>query len=299
MAPFDQKLVQNATDIERALETLLNRERLADPDLPPDRLVAAMRHGTLNGGKRLRPFLLRETAAMLGTAPELSLAAAVSVELIHCYSLIHDDLPAMDDDDLRRGRPTVHRAYDEATAILAGDALLTLAFAHLGEHGAEDPAIRARLVVELAASAGAGGMVGGQMRDIEGETTHLTQLDIARMQAMKTGALIRAAIRMGAILAGADRDTLGHLTAYAEAAGRAFQLADDLLDVTASTEAMGKATGKDAGRNKQTLVSVLGADAARRHLGDIVHDAITALTPFGPQADTLRAAARYFATREN
>jgi len=299
MAPFDQKLVQNATDIERALETLLNRERLADPDLPPDRLVAAMRHGTLNGGKRLRPFLLRETAAMLGTAPELSLAAAVSVELIHCYSLIHDDLPAMDDDDLRRGRPTVHRAYDEATAILAGDALLTLAFAHLGEHGAEDPAIRARLVVELAASAGAGGMVGGQMRDIEGETTHLTQLDIARMQAMKTGALIRAAIRMGAILAGADRDTLGHLTAYAEAAGRAFQLADDLLDVTASAEAMGKATGKDAGRNKQTLVSVLGADAARRHLGDIVHDAITALTPFGPQADTLRAAARYFATREN
>jgi farnesyl diphosphate synthase len=175
----------------------------------------------------------------------------------------------------------VHRAYDEATAILAGDALLTLAFAHLGEHGAEDPAIRARLVVELAASAGAGGMVGGQMRDIEGETTHLTQLDIARMQAMKTGALIRAAIRMGAILAGADRDTLGHLTAYAEAAGRAFQLADDLLDVTASAEAMGKATGKDAGRNKQTLVSVLGADAARRHLGDIVHDAITALTPFG------------------
>jgi farnesyl diphosphate synthase len=299
MAPFDQKLVQNATDIERALETLLNRERLADPDLPPDRLVAAMRHGTLNGGKRLRPFLLRETAAMLGTAPELSLAAAVSVELIHCYSLIHDDLPAMDDDDLRRGRPTVHRAYDEATAILAGDALLTLAFAHLGEHGAEDPAIRARLVVELAASAGAGGMVGGQMRDIEGETTHLTQLDIARLQAMKTGALIRAAIRMGAILAGADRDTLGHLTAYAEAAGRAFQLADDLLDVTASAEAMGKATGKDAGRNKQTLVSVLGADAARRHLGDIVHDAITALTPFGPQADTLRAAARYFATREN
>jgi len=299
MAPFDQKLVQNATDIERALETLLNRERLADPDLPPDRLVAAMRHGTLNGGKRLRPFLLRETAAMLGTAPELSLAAAVSVELIHCYSLIHDDLPAMDDDDLRRGRPTVHRAYDEATAILAGDALLTLAFAHLGEHGAEDPAIRARLVVELATSAGAGGMVGGQMRDIEGETTHLTQLDIARLQAMKTGALIRAAIRMGAILAGADRDTLGHLTAYAEAAGRAFQLADDLLDVTASAEAMGKATGKDAGRNKQTLVSVLGADAARRHLGDIVHDAITALTPFGPQADTLRAAARYFATRES
>jgi farnesyl diphosphate synthase len=236
---------------------------------------------------------------MLGVAPELSLAAATAVELIHCYSLIHDDLPAMDNDDLRRGRPTVHKAYDDATAILAGDALLTLAFAHLGEHGARDPAIRARLVVELAAGAGVGGMVGGQMRDIEGETTPLDRLGIARMQAMKTGALIRAAIRIGAVLAGASRDTLGHLTAYAEAAGRAFQLADDLLDVTASADAMGKATQKDAALNKQTLVSVLGVDAARRHLGDVVHDAITALTPFGPEADTLRAAARYFATREN
>jgi farnesyl diphosphate synthase len=137
------------------------------------------------------------------------------------------------------------------------------------------------------------------MRDIEGETTPLDRLGIARMQAMKTGALIRAAIRMGAILAGADRDALGHLTAYAEAAGRAFQLADDLLDVTASSATLGKATGKDAGRNKQTLVSILGVDAAHRHLGDIVHDALTALTPFGPEADTLRDTARYFATREN
>ena len=299
MTSFDDTLRTNAAEIERALETLLDTERLNDPDLPPDRLVAAMRHGTLNGGKRLRPLLLRETASMLGVASELSLAAAVSVELIHCYSLIHDDLPAMDDDDLRRGRPTVHKAYDEATAILAGDALLTLSFAHLGEHGAQDPAIRARLVVELAAGAGVGGMVGGQMRDIEGETTTLGRLDIARLQAMKTGALIRAAIRMGAILGGADRDALGHLTAYAEAAGRAFQLADDLLDVTASSEAMGKATGKDAGRNKQTLVSALGVEAAQRHLGDVVHAAITALTPFGDEATTLRAAARYVATREN
>ena len=169
----------------------------------------------------------------------------------------------------------------------------------LGEHGAQDPAIRARLVVELASGAGTGGMVGGQMRDIEGETAPLDRLGIARMQAMKTGALIRASIRMGAVLAGADRDTLGHLTAYAEAAGRAFQLADDLLDVTASTAAMGKATGKDAGLNKQTLVSILGVDTARNHLGDMVHAAITALTPFGPEATTLRQAARYFATREN
>ena len=299
MADFAHLLTQNAAEIERALETLLSLEPLSGPGAPPDRLIAAMRHGTLNGGKRVRPFLLRQTAQMLGVAPELTIAAATAVELVHCYSLIHDDLPAMDDDDLRRGRPTVHKAYDDATAILAGDALLTLAFGHLGEHGAQDPAIRARLVVELASGSGTGGMVGGQMRDIEGETTALDRLGIARMQAMKTGALIRASIRMGAVLGGADRDTLGHLTAYAEAAGRAFQLADDLLDVTASTAAMGKATGKDAGLNKQTLVSILGADAARTHLGDIVHDAITALTPFGPEATTLREAARYFATREN
>src|SRR3569833_2423668 len=261
MAPFDEKLAEHAAEIERALEILLSTERLTGPDVPPDRLIAAMRHGTLNGGKRIRPFLLRQTAEMLGLAPELTIAAAVAVELIHCYSLIHADLPAMDDDDLRRGQPTVHKAYDDATAILAGAALLTRAF--------------------------------------ECEIAPLDRLVIARMQAMKTGALIRTSIRMGAILGGADNDTLGHLTHYAEAAGRAFQIADDLLDVTASAEAMGKATGKDAGLNKQTLVSLLGVEAAQRHLGDVVHDAITALTPFGREADTLRAAARYFATREN
>jgi farnesyl diphosphate synthase len=237
---------------------------------------------------------------MLGVAPELSLPAAVSVELIHCYSLIHDDLPAMDDDDLRRGRPTVHKAYDDATAILAGDALLTLAFGHLAEHGAPgDGVTAARLVIELAAGAGSGGMVGGQMRDIEAEGSMLNETAIARMQAMKTGALIRTAVRMGAVLGGADTDTLGHLTAFAEAAGRAFQLADDLLDVTASTQTLGKATGKDADAGKQTLVARIGVDAARRHLGTIVHDAITALTPFGPEADVLRQTARHFATRES
>jgi farnesyl diphosphate synthase len=300
MTGFDDKLRLNAAEIERALDTLLDAGRLAGPGEPPARLVAAMRHGTLEGGKRLRPFLLRQTAQMLGIAPERSIAAAVSVELIHCYSLIHDDLPAMDDDDLRRGRPTVHRAYDDATAILAGDALLTLAFGHLADHGTGgDGALAARLVVELAAGAGTGGMVGGQMRDIEAESAMLNEIAITRMQAMKTGALIRASVRMGALLGGAGNDALGHLTAYAEAAGRAFQLADDLLDVTASAEAMGKATGKDAEAGKQTLVARIGVEAARRHLGTIVHDAITALTPFGTEADTLREAARYFATRES
>jgi farnesyl diphosphate synthase len=300
MTNFDDKLRQNATEIERALDTQLGAEPLGGPGEPPARLLAAMRHGALEGGKRLRPFFLRQTRAMLGKAAAHSLSAGVCVELVHCYSLIHDDLPAMDDDDLRRGRPTVHRAYDEATAILAGDALLTLAFGHLADHGTNgDGALAARLVVELAAGAGTGGMVGGQMRDIEAETATLNDTAIARMQAMKTGALIRASVRMGALLGGADTDALGHLTAYAEAAGRAFQLADDLLDVTASAAAMGKATGKDAGAGKQTLVARIGVDAARRHLGTIVHDAITALTPFGPEADTLREAARYFATRGN
>jgi farnesyl diphosphate synthase len=300
MGAFTDKLASNAADIEQALDVLLNADRLAGPGQPPDRLIAAMRHGALEGGKRLRPYLLRETAQIFGIAREESISAAVSVELIHCYSLIHDDLPAMDDDDLRRGRPTVHKAFDEATAILAGDALLTLAFGHIAEHGTSgDGALAARLVVELAAGAGTGGMVGGQMRDIEAEGAMLNETAIARMQAMKTGALIRASVRMGAILGSADNDALGHLTAYAEAAGRAFQLADDLLDVTASAEAMGKATGKDAEAGKQTLVARIGVDAARRHLGTIVHDAITALTPFGPEADTLREAARYFATRES
>jgi len=300
MVTFAQSLADNAAAVERALDALLAAPRLSGPGEAPPRLVAAMRHGSLEGGKRLRPFLLRATAGMLGTPPEQTLAAAVAVELVHCYSLIHDDLPAMDDDDLRRGRPTVHKAYDEATAILAGDGLLTLAFGHLAGHGAPgDGAIAARLVIELAAGAGTGGMVGGQMRDIEGETTPLSELGIAAMQAMKTGALIRAAVRMGAILGGAGTDALGHLTAYAEAVGRAFQLADDILDVTASSAAMGKATGKDAGAGKQTLVARIGVTAAQRHLGTIVHDAITALTPFGPEAGPLREAARYVAARES
>ena len=300
MTSFDDKLRRNAGQIERALDTLLTPGRLSGPGEPPARLLAAMRHGALAGGKRLRPFLLRETALLLGVALDNSLAAATAVELIHCYSLIHDDLPAMDDDDVRRGRPTVHRLYDDATAILAGDALLTLAFGHLADHGTGgDAALAARLVVELAAGAGAGGMVGGQMRDIEAEATRLEETAIARMQAMKTGALIRAAVRIGALLGGAGTDTLGHLTAYAEATGRAFQLADDLLDVTASADAMGKATQKDAGMGKQTLVARIGIEPARRHLGTIVHDAITALTPFGPEADTLREAARHIATRES
>jgi len=300
MSALAEHLARNAAEIERGLDALLQADRLSGPGEVPERLRAAMRHGTLAGGKRLRPFLLRESAALFGAAPEKSLAAAVAVELVHCYSLIHDDLPAMDDDALRRGRPTVHKAFDEATAILAGDALLTLAFGHLSEHGAPDaPALALRLVVELAAGAGTGGMVGGQMRDIAGETAGLDEAGIAAMQAMKTGALIRAAIRMGALVGGADTKALGRLTAYAEAVGRAFQLADDLLDVTASPDAMGKATGKDAGAGKQTLVARLGVAAAQAHLERIVAAAVAALAPYGAEADGLRAAAHYVASRQS
>ncbi|MGN6488403.1 MAG: polyprenyl synthetase family protein [Devosia sp.] len=297
---FSAELASTAAELERALDALLTADALSGPGLPPERLVAAMRHGSLNGGKRLRPLLLRQAAGVFGVPPMRTVQAGLAVEMIHCYSLIHDDLPAMDDDDLRRGQPTVHRAYDEATAILAGDTLLTHAFGVLAHDSLDaDPAVRIRLVAELAAGAGAGGMTGGQMRDIEGETDFLTERAIARMQAMKTGALIRAAVRMGAILGGASDVELRQLTEYAEAAGRAFQLADDILDVTASPEIMGKATGKDAGAGKQTIVARLGVDAARRELGEMIHDALSALLPFGQRADGLRATARFFAERQS
>jgi len=297
---FSVELASTAADIERALDALITTGALAGPGEPPERLVAAMRHGSLNGGKRLRPLLLRQAAGAFGVPVSRTIQAGLAVEMIHCYSLVHDDLPAMDDDDLRRGQPTVHRAYDEAAAILAGDTLLTHAFGVLAHDSLDaDPAVRIRLVAELAAGAGAGGMAGGQMRDIEGETSFLTERAIARMQAMKTGALIRAAVRMGAILGGASDAELTQLTDYAEAAGRAFQLADDILDITASPEAMGKATGKDAGAGKQTLVATLGLEGARTRLNQTVNEALSTLRTFGPKADGLRASVRYFASREN
>ena len=300
MTGFADDLESCAADIEGALDRLLTPAGLAGPGQPPDRLLAAMRHGALGGGKRLRPLLVRQAAGVFGVAPEAALPAGLAVELVHCYSLIHDDLPAMDDDDLRRGRPTVHKAFDVATAILAGDALLTQAFATLSTPACHpEPEIRNLLVAELALGAGAGGMVGGQMRDIEGEANPLGASAIELMQAMKTGALIRAAIRMGALLGRAPDEALGPLTRFADHAGRAFQLADDLLDATSTAEALGKAAGKDAAAGKQTLVAQLGVAGARRRLGDLIHDALTELMAFGPEADGLRETARYFATREN
>jgi farnesyl diphosphate synthase len=300
MYDFSADSAACARAVEAGLSEYLTAAQLSGPGPAADRVIAAMRHGSLEGGKRLRPLLVRQAAAIFSLSPDAALRAGLAVEMVHCYSLIHDDLPAMDDDDLRRGRPTVHKAFDDATAILAGDALLTHAFAVLGDATCHsDPTVRIRLVTELALGSGAGGMVGGQMRDIEGEKGGFSEGEISIMQAMKTGALIRASVRMGAILGGADPRALSALTAYAEAAGRAFQLADDILDVTASAEAMGKATGKDADAGKQTLVARLGVDGARKVLNDTVNEAILALRTFGPKADGLRATARYFASREN
>ncbi|MCB1517341.1 MAG: polyprenyl synthetase family protein [Hyphomicrobiaceae bacterium] len=296
---FATRLENFATRFGDALDRELRAEKLSGPGRAPDRLIEAMRHGALNGGKRLRPFLLVETARLFDAGEPETLPAALAVEFIHCYSLVHDDLPAMDDDDTRRGQPTVHKAYDEATAILAGDALLTHAFGLLASETCHpDPAIRAALVTELVAGSGAGGMAGGQMRDLEGEKGGFSTDDITEMQQMKTGALIRSAVRMGALLGGASPDQFKALTLFGEEAGRAFQLADDILDLTASSEAMGKATGKDHARQKPTLVSRIGLNAAYSHLGDRIHHAISALMMFGPEADTLRETARYFAERQ-
>lgn len=300
MYDFAAEMRDCARAVEAALTQRLTAPALSGPGPAAERLVQAMRHGSLDGGKRLRPLLVRQAAAIFSVPASASLTTGLAVEMVHCYSLVHDDLPAMDDDALRRGRPTVHKAFDEATAILAGDGLLTHSFGLLADAGCHpDPQVRIALVAELVTGSGAGGMAGGQMRDIEGEQGGFSDGDISIMQAMKTGALIRASVRMGAILGGADARTLSALTAYAEAAGRAFQLADDILDVTASPETMGKATGKDLGAGKQTLVAQLGVAGARMRLEQMVAEALSALRTFGPRADGLRATARFFASREN
>ncbi len=307
-APFSGRLGEAAAMIETALGAHLN-DRQRDHEIArPIRLLAAMRHGTLGGGKRLRPFLLIETARLFGIAAEAALPAACAIELIHCYSLVHDDLPSMDNDDLRRGLPTVHKAYDEATAILAGDGLLTLAFEILAEPGsAADPAIRCDLVLALARASGLAGMVGGQMLDLEAEGRQpetrrdgpASPADVRRLQAMKTGALLAASVEMGAILGKASPSQRMALSNYGQALGAAFQVADDVLDVEASPEAMGKATAKDADAGKATLVAAIGLEAARMERDRLATDAVNALEHFGPEADTLRSAARFAAERHS
>jgi farnesyl diphosphate synthase len=295
---FETVLEIRARAVERLLGQLLD-DRIQPGEIArPARLLAAMRHGVLNGGKRLRPFLLLESAALFGADEGAALRVAAALECVHCYSLIHDDLPAMDDDDLRRGQPTVHKAFDEATAILAGDSLLTLAFDIVADEATALSADRrAALVLALARASGIGGMAGGQTLDLEAERSRPDETGIITLQAMKTGALIRFACEAGSIVAGAPAADRERLAEFGSAIGLAFQLADDLLDVTADAATVGKATGKDAAAGKATLVGLNGVDWARSQLRGLVAQAHELLKPYGPAAATLKAAANFVATR--
>jgi farnesyl diphosphate synthase len=295
---FSERLAQAAQLVEGQLSTLLNDAAQAGA---PPRLAAAMRHGTLAGGKRLRPFLVLECAGLFGVAQDASLRAAAALECVHCYSLVHDDLPAMDNDDVRRGRPTVHRAFDEWTAILAGDALLTMAFAVLADMRTHaEPAVRLELIMGLAQASGAGGMVGGQCLDLEAEKLEAAarpqRTHVEKLQAMKTGALMRFACEAGAVLGRAHPAERSALAVYGESLGAAFQIADDLLDVQGEPAVMGKAARKDSG--KATLVAVLGPAAAVARLAELEAAAVAALEVFGAHADPLRDAAAFVTQRD-
>lgn len=305
-ADFAERLTQTAKTVDGVIMDLFGDKALPGETLRPTRVTESMRYAALAGGKRLRPFLVVETAALFGKEGEGVLRAAAAIECVHCYSLVHDDLPALDNDDLRRGQPTTHRKYDEATAILAGDALLTYAFDILADEPTHpDPAVRVALVKTLARASGLGGMVGGQLLDLEaegrfgdGKPLPLTDKEILRLQSMKTGALLMAGVEMGATLGGASRDERETLQRYGRALGQAFQIADDLLDEEADAATVGKATGKDAAMGKGTLVRLWGKDAARKRLGDLVHEAEGALSGFGDKAAVLREAARFVANRD-
>jgi len=299
-AEFAKRLDQTAEDTEALLEQLLADTVVADEIARPKRLIEAMRYSSLGGGKRLRPFLVVESAAVFGVPRPAALLAGAALECIHCYSLIHDDLPAMDNSDLRRGRPTLHKAYDDATAILAGDALLTIAFDIITRDEIhKDANVRLLLTRALARASGVGGMAGGQMLDLAGEGRYDDRepVDVARLQQMKTGALLRFGCIAGAILGQSSHDEYRALDDYGRALGEAFQIADDLLDVEGDPETVGKATGKDAAAHKATYISLVGIDAARRRLAELVREAEAALEPFGASADVLKAAAHFVAER--
>jgi farnesyl diphosphate synthase len=295
---FSQRLEFAARLVEGRLSALLGGCAGAGA---PERLVAAMCHAALGGGKRLRPLLVIEAAALFDVPAEAALDAAAAVECVHCYSLVHDDLPAMDNDDVRRGRPTVHKAYDEWTAILAGDALLTLAFqALVGSAEHADPAVATALIAALAEAAGAAGMVGGQCLDLAAEKlASPPRPDAAyvwHLQAMKTGALMRFACEAGAILGRAGADERRALAAYGSKLGLAFQIADDLLDVEGDAAAMGKAARKDGA--KATLHAASDIGTARQRLAALAVEAAAALAPFGSRADALREAVVFAVQRK-
>jgi farnesyl diphosphate synthase len=296
---FEMVLAARAAEVEAMLDRLLTARAGPGEIVRPDRLLQAMRYGVLNGGKRLRPLLVMESAALFDADPGDTLRVAAALECVHCYSLIHDDLPSMDNDDLRRGQPTVHRAFDEATAILAGDSLLTLAFDILASGESRLAAsANLELVAGLARAAGIGGMAGGQALDLAAGSAPPDEAGIITLQAMKTGALIRYACEAGAIAGGASRIERERLSEFGAAIGLAFQLADDLLDLSADARAMGKATGKDTAAGKATLAALHGQDWARRQLSGLVAQAQALLEPFGERAALLDAAAAFIASRK-
>jgi len=272
---------------------------LPDPHLPPQRLHAAMRHAVLLGGKRMRPLLVYASGAAFGATVEMLDAPAVAVELIHAYSLVHDDLPAMDDDALRRGQPTVHIAFDEATAVLAGDALQSLAFEVLADADVA-AATRVDLLRTLAVASGAAGMCGGQALDLAatGNGGSLSVLALEELHCLKTGALIRAAVRMGALCGGASREDLASLDRYAAALGLAFQVRDDILDIESDSATLGKTAGKDAAQDKATFPALIGLDASRERLDELRRAMDDALAPLGERANALAALGRMAIERD-
>jgi len=274
-------------------------ELLAVPDDARADLYRAMRHAAIGGGKRLRPLLLGAAADLHGVSREASGRAGCAVEAIHVYSLIHDDLPAMDDDDLRRGKPTVHRAFDEATAVLAGDCLHALAFEWLADPATHpDPFVRSELVLDLARAAGPSGMAGGQAMDLAASGAGFDIGGVTRLQQMKTGALISASVEAGAILGRVPPEGRVHLRGYAHDLGLAFQIADDLLDHEGDEAAVGKRLRKDEDQGKATFLTLLGPDRARAQVAMLVDQAVEHLRGYGPEADVLRHVARYVAERD-
>ena len=287
-------MTQVGGEIDRRFDTLL-----AVPDDPRADLYRAMRHAAIGGGKRLRPLLVFATANLFAVDRECAARAALAVECVHVYSLIHDDLPAMDDDDLRRGKPTTHKVFGEAAAVLAGDCLHALAFEILADPRTHpDPFVRAELVLDLARAAGPAGMAGGQMMDLEAEKASFDLPTVTRLQAMKTGALIAAAVEAGAILGRVQVEGRTGLRGYARDVGLAFQIADDLLDAEGDEALAGKKLRKDGDAGKETFVSLLGVARARDQARMLVEQAISHLHSFGPEADLLRAIARYTLDRD-
>ncbi len=294
MANLKKAMAENAKVVTRVLDDLLEVG-----DGPEARVVEAMRYTALSGGKRIRPFLVTASADLFSVDKPSALRAAAAIEMVHCYSLIHDDLPAMDDDDLRRGKATCHIEFDEATAILAGDALLTKAFEVLADdrtHG--NATVRAELILALAQAAGDAGMVGGQMLDLVAEEHTLNMPEVTRLQRMKTGALISVSCEAGAILGRASEKTRQALHAYAHDIGLAFQIADDLLDVEGDEKKVGKKTGKDADAGKATFVSLLGVERAREQAALLADQAAAHLETFEEKGELLRDLAQFVVNRK-